>query len=82
MGQVIIGIIGVIVGTMMVMKSEWLLSVFGRISWAEIHLGTSGGTRVFFKLLGILTIFVSLLVMTGLIEGVLLSIFEPLFGKR
>lgn len=82
MGQIIIGIAGIIFGAIMVMRSEWLLSAFGRVNWAEIHLGTEGGTRVFYKLLGLITIFISLLIMTGMIEGVLLAIFEPLFGGR
>lgn len=64
----------------MVIKSEWLLSAFGRVNWAEAHLGTEGGTRIFYKLLGLITIFVSLMIMTGMIEGVLFAIFSPLFG--
>ena len=82
MGQIIIGIVGIIVGTMMVAKSEWLLSAFGRVNWAEPHLGTEGGTRIFYKLLGLITIFVSLLIMTGMVEGVLIAIFSPLFPKQ
>lgn len=80
MGQIIIGIVGIISGCIMVIKSEWLLSAFGRVNWAEAHLGTEGGTRIFYKLLGLITIFVSLMIMTGMIEGVILAIFSPLFG--
>ncbi|HLD31119.1 MAG TPA: hypothetical protein VJB41_02915 [Patescibacteria group bacterium] len=82
MGQIILGIVGIIVGTMMVAKSEWLLSAFGRVNWAEAHLGTEGGTRIFYKLLGLITIFVSLLIMTGMVEGVLMAIFSPLFPNQ
>jgi len=82
MGQIILGIVGIIVGTMMVAKSEWLLSAFGRVNWAEAHLGTEGGTRIFYKLLGLITIFVSLLIMTGTVEGVLMAIFSPLFPNQ
>lgn len=66
----------------MVMRSEWFLSFFGRIDWAEIHLGSEGGTRVFYKLLGMVTILVSLMIMTGMIEGLLMAIFGPLFKER
>lgn len=66
----------------MVMRSEWFLSFFGRIDWAEIHLGSEGGTRVFYKLLGMITILISLMVMTGMIEGLLFAIFGPLFRER
>ena len=81
-GRIIIGIIGLAVGATMVIKSEWFLSAFGRVNWADIHLGAEGGTRIFYKLLGLVAIIVSLLIMTGMIEGVLMAIFGPLFGKR
>ncbi|MFZ5364508.1 MAG: hypothetical protein ACOZAG_03435 [Patescibacteria group bacterium] len=80
--RIIIGIIGIVIGSIMVIKSEWLLSFFGRINWAEIHLGSEGGTRIFYKLLGILAILISLMIMTGMIEGLLFAIFGPLFGQR
>lgn len=80
--RIIIGIIGIVVGSIMVIRSEWLLSFFGRIDWAEIHLGAEGGTRIFYKLLGLATIIISLLITTGMIEGLLLAIFGPLFGRR
>ncbi len=79
--RIFIGVIGLAVGTLMVMRSEWFLSFFGRIDWAEIHLGTEGGTRVFYKILGLLTIFISLLIITGMIEGFVLAIFSPLIRK-
>jgi hypothetical protein len=82
LARIIIGIIGILVGSIMVIKSEWLLSFFGRINWAEIHLSSEGGTRIFYKLLGILTIIISLMIMTGMIEGLLFAIFGPLFRQR
>jgi hypothetical protein len=80
--RIIVGIVGTVVGSIMVMRSEWFLSFFGRIDWAEIHLGSEGGTRVFYKLLGMITILISLMIMTGMIEGLLMAIFGPLFGGR
>jgi hypothetical protein len=80
--RIIVGIIGIVVGSIMVIKSEWFLSFFGRINWAEIHLGGEGGTRILYKLLGVLAIIISLMIMTGMIEGLLLAIFGPLFGQR
>ena len=79
--RILIGVIGLAGGTLMIMRSEWFLSFFGRIDWAEIHLGTEGGTRVFYKILGLFTIFISLLVITGMIEGFVLAIFSPLIRK-
>lgn len=73
------GAIGVAVGFLVTWKSEWFLEQFGHIDWAEEHLGTIGGTRMFWKLLGITIIVLSLLFMTGALQGIILSIFTPLF---
>lgn len=80
--RIIVGIIGIVIGSIMVIRSEWFLSFFGRINWAEIHLGSEGGTRVFYKLLGLLTIIISLMIMTGMIESLLFAMLGPLFGQR
>ncbi len=80
--RIIVGLIGIAAGMVLILKSEWFLANFGRIDWAEIHLGAEGGTRLFYKLIGLATILVSILIMTGLIEGVLMAIFGPLFGRR
>lgn len=80
--RIIIGLIGIGLGMILIIKSEWFLANFGRIDWAEIHLGTEGGTRLLYKLIGLVFILISILIMTGLIEGVLLAIFGPLFGRR
>ncbi len=80
--KIIVGLIGIILGMVFLMRSEWFLANFGRIDWAEIHLGAEGGTRLFYKLLGLVIILVSILIMTGLMEGLLLAIFGPLFGGR
>jgi hypothetical protein len=79
--RIIAGLIGIVAGVILVLKSEWFLINFGRIDWAEIHLGAEGGTRLLYKLIGLAAILVSILVMTGLIEGLLLAILGPLFGR-
>jgi len=55
----------------MAWKSEWILNNFGRVAWAEKHLGMEGGTRLFYKLLGIVIILGGLSVMTGLWNDIL-----------
>lgn len=76
----IIGIIAIIVGALMVIKSDAMLQAFGRVDWAEQHLGTSGGTRLFYKLLGIIIIIIALMGITGFLGSLILNIFGPLFG--
>jgi hypothetical protein len=75
-----IGSIAIIVGSILVIKTGWLLSWFGRIGWAERHLGTEGGSRLFYKLIGLLIIFCSFLAMSGLLGMMIRDTLGPLFG--
>lgn len=67
---VIIGIIMVAVGFLMNWKTEWLIENFGKLEWPEEHLGSSGGTRLFYKLLGIGLIILGFMTMTGLLGDI------------
>jgi len=78
----IFGVILFVIGPLLIVKSEWFLENFGRIGWAEEHLGTEGGTRLFYKLLGILFIFFGLTMIFGLFGGIVNFIFSPLFPRR
>lgn len=68
-------LIGVVIGAILVLKSEWLLNNFGRIDWAEMKLGSSGGTRTFWKLVGVAIIFLSLFYMVGGVQSLVAWIF-------
>ena len=68
-------LIGVVIGAILVLKSEWLLRNFGRIDWAEMKLGAEGGTRTFWKLVGIAIIFLSLFYMVGGVQSLVAWIF-------
>ena len=63
--KIILGILLAFGGTMMVIKTEWLLENFGRISWFEEKLGGEGGSRLGYKLLGIIVIIAGILFITG-----------------
>ncbi|HLD31284.1 MAG TPA: hypothetical protein VJB37_00065 [Patescibacteria group bacterium] len=69
----------IFLGVMMVVKTEWFIQNFGTSAWAEQHLGTSGGTRLMYKLLGLVFIFFAMLVVTGMMEGFLMSTIGRLF---
>lgn len=68
-----IGICLVLIGVALVLKAEWFLQNFGTNAWAEDKLGTSGGTRLMYKLLGIISIFLGFLTITNMIQGFLLG---------
>lgn len=77
--RIFLGLVAIAVGFIIVWKTEWLLSFFGRVNWAEKHLGYEGGTRLFYKLIGILVILIGIFAVTNLLGGIVLSIFGPLF---
>jgi hypothetical protein len=71
-----IGTLVIGVGFLLMWKSEWLINNVGRIGWAEQHLGTEGGSRLFYKLIGLLLIVGTFLFWTGAGLGLLRSIFS------
>ena len=78
--RIIIGVIILAVGTLMVIKTEGFLKTFGRVAWAEAKLG--GGSRLFYKLLGMLGILIGFLVVTNMWQTPIIWVFGSLFGQR
>ena len=70
--------LGIPVGAIFVLKTEWFVQNFGKVEWAEQHLGFEGGTRLFYKLLGLAIIFISLFGFTGGVQGIILWVFAPM----
>ncbi len=81
-GQIFLGLIGIGIGILLVLKTETLLEFTGRISWVEEHFRGFGGTRMFYKLLGVLIVFISLMYMTGMLQNVIVAMFGRFFGAR
>jgi hypothetical protein len=63
--QIIFGILITALGAYLVLKTEWFLETFGRVAWFDQNLGTEGGSRLGYKLLGILVLFLGIIMMTG-----------------
>jgi len=76
--NIIIGLMGIALGFVIVLKSEWLLENFGRIGFFEDKLGTEGGSRLGYKLAGIVIIFFGVLVLTGMMKDFALWVLSPL----
>jgi len=79
--NVIYGLLLIGAGTLVVFKSEWLLHNFGRIAWFEKNLGGEGGSRLGYKLIGLIIIFFGLLTMTSLTKGFMGAVLSPLIRK-
>jgi len=75
-GRIIFGLIIAAVGAVVTIKAEWIYQNFGPIPSADKYLGTEGGSRLAYKLIGILISIVGFLIMTNLIEAVLTSIVK------
>ncbi|MFA5248464.1 MAG: hypothetical protein WC415_04545 [Patescibacteria group bacterium] len=69
-----------VIGALITIKAEAILSFFGPISFFEKYLGSEGGSRLGWKLIGILFFFIGFLIMTGMINGFMLWILSPLLG--
>ncbi|MCX6799705.1 MAG: hypothetical protein NT091_00975 [Candidatus Falkowbacteria bacterium] len=82
--NILLGLIGVAIGAAFVIKSETLLSMFGRIAFFEKHLGLDGGSRLGYKLLGIFIAMMGMMIMTGLFQGFMMFFLGPIInaGKR
>ena len=78
-GRIIFGLIVAAVGAVVTIKAEWIYQNFGAIPSADKYLGTEGGSRLAYKLIGILISIIGFLIMTNLIEGVLIGITRLLF---
>lgn len=76
----IIGILAMALGIVMVIKTEWFIQNLGSNAWAEAHLGSEGGSRLMYKLIGIGFFVIALLGMTGLLGNIILGVFGGLFG--
>lgn len=73
----IIGLIIVVVGALLVIKTDDVIRMFGRSAWAEAKLG-GGGSWTFYKGIGIIAIIFGFMVITNTWTYPL----DLLFGRR
>ena len=80
-GGFIGGMILAAVGFMFVWKSEWLLQNFGAIDFAEKYLHGDGGSRLMYKIFGILIVTIGFLIATDLMYTFLEWAVSSIFGR-
>jgi hypothetical protein len=66
--RLLIGIVMAAVGIGFVLKTESVVGFFGPVEWAERHVGSTG---MFYKLVGVLVIFLGFLWVTNLWDAFL-----------
>ncbi|MFA6514511.1 MAG: hypothetical protein WCT50_04480 [Patescibacteria group bacterium] len=78
MGQIILGVAMTAAGAFLVIKTEWFINNFGRIAWFEAKLGSDGGSRLGYKLVGIIILVLGIIVMTGSGDNFMYWLLGPL----
>lgn len=78
MGQIISGILLIAAGTFLVVKTEWFMNNFGRIAWFDMKLGAEGGSRLGYKLVGIILTVLGLILATGSGDNFMEWLLAPL----
>lgn len=77
MWGIIIGLIGIGLGFLMVWKPQWFLDLIGEQGWSEKIFGYGHGTTAY-QVIGVILIFISFMLMTGLLGDLVLWFFGPL----
>jgi len=67
-----------LLGSLIVAKSEKVLELFGRMEFFETKMGTMGGSRLGYKLIGLIFVFFGIITMTGLVDGFMNWALSPL----
>lgn len=79
--KIISGLILTALGALMVARSEDLFRFFGRIAWFEKHLGAEGGSRLGYKIVGLIVIFLGLLTFSGTFNDFFTFALSPLIRE-
>lgn len=74
-----VGIVATLIGVGMILKTEWLIENFGTSAWAEEKMGTSGGSRMLYKLIGLGLIFVGFMLITNMFQSFLMGTIGRIF---
>ena len=69
------------VGFAVVLKTEWIIQNVGTNDWAEMKMGTFGGSRMMYKLLGLVLIFLGFLIAFDMSDALMNATFGRLVIK-
>lgn len=78
--RIFIGFLMIALGTLTIIKTEWIVRNFGYSEFGESKLRSFGGTRLLWKLIGMIATIAGMLVVANLHGRVILAIFGSLFG--
>jgi hypothetical protein len=78
--NIIIGLVMAVIGALITIKSEAMMNMFGRVGFFEKYLGTEGGSRLGYKLLGILIFLIGVMLATNVFGDFMLWLLSPLIN--
>lgn len=78
----VIGIMAIALGVVLIVKTEWFINNLGHNAWAEEKLGSNGGTRLMYKGIGLIIIFIGFMVVTNLWGGFLDATIVKIFVRQ
>lgn len=81
MSRILIGLGMVVIGAFITIKAHAIYEALGPMAWAEEHLGTEGGSRLMYKLIGIGFCITGFLLATGLLTNLFLTVASYLFPQ-
>ena len=71
----LLSIFFIALGLFVSIKSEWMLKFFGYSEWAETKFRIWGGSRMFYKLIGIAIVFGTVMFITDWAQDILSQLF-------
>jgi hypothetical protein len=78
--RILLGLGIAAIGVWMVLKTESILRNFGANRWAEEHLSSDGGSRIFYKGIGVILIIIGFAIATDIMQPLLFGLLSPIFG--
>jgi hypothetical protein len=76
--HIIYGLLIAAAGVSIIVYTESILNSVGRIEFFEAHMGSFGGSRLGYKLIGIIITFIGVMTLTGLMDNFMLWFLSPL----
>ena len=75
----LVGLLVAGAGVVFILYTEWFIQNFGSIAWAEQNLGTNGGSRLMYKLIGLGIIFIGFVIFTDMWNDFLMATVGKIF---
>ena len=81
LGRILLGLVMVGIGAVITIFANRIYEAMGPMAWAEEHLGSEGGTRLMYKLIGIGLAVLGFMVATNLLTNLVVSILGAVFPQ-